>query len=108
MMPAWREVPELSPLRSCTNSQPGCWAYSLILDASSEANPEANITLSYVILSPNITSKHQLAWPIVIKNVVVLWGKNEWSVRKVLPSICLTPPLPTPGTLRWIVQPVGL
>ena len=80
----------------------------MILDASSEANPEANITLSYVILSPNITSKHQLAWPIVIKNVVVLWGKNEWSVRKVLPSICLTPPLPTPGTLRWIVQPVGL
>lgn len=60
-------------------------AFSLVLEASLEANPEANMTLYYVILSPNITSKGWSAWPVVIESVAP-WGQNRWCSGKVLPT----------------------
>lgn len=67
----------------CTNPLPGCSAFSWFWTLF---QAKANMAVSSVILLPNVTFKDRSAWPVFLHSVV-LWGNNEWSIRKVLPTL---------------------
>lgn len=69
------DCPELSLLRSLHQST--AWLLSFYFWFWKTLWAKVNMTPSYVILSPSITSKGGSA---------PLWGKDEWRVKRILPT----------------------